>query len=90
MLRFGGMLGFEVADFDAACRFLDTLDVCVQAVSLGDVLTLIEHPASTTHHAYSPEELAAINLTQGYIRMSVGIEDAEDLIADLDAALSKV
>jgi len=90
MLRFGGMLGFEVADFDTACRFLDTLNVCVQAVSLGDVITLIEHPASTTHHAYSPEELAAIGLNQGYIRISVGIEDADDLIADLDAGLSKI
>jgi methionine-gamma-lyase len=90
MRGFGGMLGFEVADFNTACKFLDSLEVCVQAVSLGDVVTLIEHPASTTHHAYSPEELAEIGLAQGYIRLSVGIEDADDLIADLEAGLSEI
>jgi methionine-gamma-lyase len=88
--RFGGMIGFEVPDFDAACRMLDSLEVCVLAVSLGDVITLIEHPASTTHSSYSPEELEAIDLSNGYIRISVGIEDADDLIADLDKGLNKI
>ncbi|MCP4228996.1 MAG: methionine gamma-lyase, partial [bacterium] len=88
--RFGGMIGFEVPDFDAACRMLDSLEVCVLAVSLGDVLTLIEHPASTTHSSYSPEELDAIGLSNGYIRISVGIEDPDDLIADLNQGLDNI
>lgn len=88
--RFGGMIGFEVPDFDAACRMLDSLELCIMAVSLGDAITLIEHPASTTHSSYSPEDLEAIGLKNGYIRISVGIEDADDLIADLEQGLSKI
>jgi len=83
MRLFGGMVGFDVASFDDAKKLLDGLEVCVQAVSLGDVLTLIEHPASTTHHGYPKEDLADVGLTEGYIRMSVGIEDPDDLIDDL-------
>lgn len=90
MRLFGGMVGFDVAGFDAAKRLLDGLEVCVQAVSLGDVLTLIEHPASTTHHGYPEEELADVGLTEGYVRISVGIEDAGDLIDDLAAGLERI
>ena len=88
--KFGGMIGFDVPNFDAACKLLDSLEICVLAVSLGDVITLIEHPASTTHSSYSPEDLEAIGLKNGYIRISVGIEDADDLIADLEQGLSKI
>ncbi len=84
------MVGFDVAGYDAAKRLLDGLEVCVQAVSLGDVLTLIEHPASTTHHGYPEEELADVGLTEGYVRISVGIEDAGDLIDDLAAGLERI
>ncbi len=90
MRLFGGMVGFDVASYDGAKGLLDGLTLCVQAVSLGDVLTLIEHPASTTHRGYPPEELAAVGLSEGYVRMSVGLEDADDLIADLDAGLAKL
>lgn len=90
MRLFGGMVGFDVAGYDAAKRLLDGLEVCVQAVSLGDVLTLIEHPASTTHHGYPEEELADVGLTEGYVRISVGIEDAGDLIDDLAAGLERI
>jgi methionine-gamma-lyase len=90
MRLFGGMLGFELGTFDAAKKFLDGLELCVQAVSLGDVITLIEHPASTTHHAYPKEELAEVGLSEGYVRLSVGLEDPDDLIADLAAGLKRI
>lgn len=90
MRLFGGMVGFEVAGFDDAKKLLDGLKLCVQAVSLGDVMTLIEHPASTTHHGYPEEELAEVGLTEGYIRISVGLEDPGDLINDLGAGLDRI
>ncbi len=90
MKLFGGMVGFEVGSFDAAKKLLDGLDLCVQAVSLGDVITLIEHPASTTHHAYPEKELADVGLSEGYIRISVGLEDPGDLIDDLAAGLDRI
>ncbi len=90
MRLFGGMVGFEVAGFDDAKKLLDGLKLCVQAVSLGDVMTLIEHPASTTHHGYPEEELAEVGLTEGYIRISVGLEDPGDLINDLAAGLDRI
>jgi methionine-gamma-lyase len=90
MRLFGGMVGFDVAGFADAKKLLDGLEVCVQAVSLGDVLTLIEHPASTTHRGYPEEELAEVGLTEGYIRVSVGIEDPGDLIDDLAAGLDRI
>ncbi|UCH79317.1 MAG: PLP-dependent transferase, partial [Candidatus Coatesbacteria bacterium] len=90
MRLFGGMVGFDVGSFEAAKKFLDGLAVCVQAVSLGDVLTLIEHPASTTHHAYPADELADVGLSEGYVRISVGIEDAGDLINDIKEGLDRI
>jgi methionine-gamma-lyase len=90
MKLFGGMLGFELGTFDAAKKFLDGLELCVQAVSLGDVITLIEHPASTTHHAYPKEELTEVGLSEGYVRLSVGLEDPDDLIGDLAAGLKRI
>jgi methionine-gamma-lyase len=90
MKLFGGMVGFDVGGLGAAKKLLDGLTVCVQAVSLGDVITLIEHPASTTHHAYPREELAEVGLSEGYVRLSVGIEDPGDLIDDLAAGLKKI
>ena len=90
MRLFGGMVGFDVGSFDAAKKFLDGLEICVQAVSLGDVITLIEHPASTTHHAYPEKELADVGLSQGYVRLSVGLEDPGDLIDDLAAGLKRI
>ena len=71
-------------------QVLNNLEVCTLAVSLGDTDTLIEHPASMTHSTYSPEELKAAGVPEGLIRLSVGIEDVEDIIADLDHALSLI
>ncbi len=90
MRLFGGMVGFEVGSFGAAKKLLDGLEICVQAVSLGDVITLIEHPASTTHHGYAEEDLADVGLTEGYVRISVGLEDPGDLIDDLVAGLERI
>ncbi len=85
---FGGMIAFEVAGgYAGAATFLDKLELCALAVSLGNVDTLIEHPASMTHGDIPPELRAEIGISDGLIRLSVGLEDAEDIIADLDRAL---
>jgi len=70
-------------------EFLNNLNLIVIAVSLGSVHSLIEHPASMTHSTYSPEELERAGIPEGLLRMSVGIEDVEDLIEDIDQALNK-
>lgn len=91
MSMFGGMITFELnADKQKTEDFMNTLELCTLAVSLGDAETLIEHPASMTHSPYSEEELAAIKITPSMIRLSVGLEDPEDIIADLKAGLDRV
>jgi cystathionine beta-lyase/cystathionine gamma-synthase len=87
MNGFGGMLSFEVGSFEAARQVLNKVRLMALAESLGGVETLIGHPASMTHASVPPERRAEIGLTDSLIRMSVGIEDAEDLIADLRQAL---
>ena len=86
---FGGMISFEPMSFDIAKNMLDNLKLVNLAVSLGDVESLIEHPASMTHSVLSEEELAAAGLTKELVRFSVGIEDADDLIEDLKQAVEK-
>src|SRR5690606_30950743 len=82
---FGGMLAFEVdGGFDAGRRTLEALRLVTHAVSLGGVETLAVHPASTTHGPLRPEERARAGIRDGLIRLSIGLEDAADLIADLD------
>jgi len=87
MNGFGGMLSFEVGSFEAARQVLNKVRLMALAESLGGVETLIGHPASMTHASVPPERRAEIGLTDSLIRISVGIEDAEDLIADLRQAL---
>lgn len=88
MDQFGGILSFETRDgFGAAVHVLDNVKICTLAVSLGDIETLIQHPASMTHSAYSKEDREAAGFTDGLIRLAVGLEDAEDIIADLEQAL---
>ena len=87
MNGFGGMLSFDVGNFEGARRVLNRVRLMALAESLGGVETLIGHPASMTHASVPPERRAAIGLTDSLIRISVGIEDAEDLIADLRQAL---
>ena len=89
MKDFGGMLSFEVKGGKAAgMKLVNSLKMITVAVSLGDAETLIEHPASMTHSTYSAEELEASGIPAGLIRLSVGLENVEDIIADLDQALS--
>jgi cystathionine beta-lyase/cystathionine gamma-synthase len=87
--RYGAMLNFDVAncDKDKAFRFLDALGLILPATTLGDVYSIIVNPARTTHHWLTEEELAVIGISPGTFRMSVGIENVEDLKEDLDHAL---
>jgi cystathionine gamma-lyase len=92
MSDFGGMISFDLADddMDAALSVLEATEVFTLAESLGGVESLIEHPASMTHASIPREEREKIGLTDSLIRLSVGVEEAEDLAADLDRALSTV
>ena len=84
----GGMIAFDLAGgYDQGIRFMNRLQMIVRAVSLGDAETLVQHPASMTHSTYTPEERAAHGIGEGLLRLSVGLEDAEDIFADLEQAL---
>ncbi len=87
MKRFGGMIPFEIeGGVHAAKKLLNALDLITLAVSLGDAETLIQHPASMTHSTYSPEELAQYHISEGLVRLSVGLEQVDDIVADLKMA----
>ncbi len=91
MAKPGGMLSFEVAGgVEAGRKIMNSVELCSLAVSLGDTETLIEHPASMTHSTYSEEELAEAGIPQGLVRLSIGLEDVEDIIEDLRQALEKI
>ncbi len=91
MRGFGSMISFEVkGGLEAGRRLMDNVRVATLAVSLGGVETLVEHPASMTHAGMSPEARRAAGFSDGLVRYSVGIEDVEDLIADLRLALDAV
>jgi len=85
----GSMLSFEVkGGLDSGKKVMDHVHLALLAVSLGGIETLIQHPASMTHSKLSKEEKEEAGITDGLVRLSVGIEDAEDIIADLEQALS--
>jgi cystathionine beta-lyase/cystathionine gamma-synthase len=90
MSGFGGMISFETGSLAAARAVLDNVRLCALAESLGGVETLISHPATMTHASVPAEQRARLGITDGLVRLSVGIEDVEDIIADLDAALQHV
>lgn len=91
MTNFGGMVSFDLkADQNQIRRFLDALELCTLAVSLGDCDTLICHPASTTHSTYSPEERKDARINERLVRISVGLEDPKDIVDDLHQALRKI
>jgi methionine-gamma-lyase len=91
MKGFGSMIAFELeGGYEAGVRMMDAVRLASLAVSLGGVETLIEHPASMTHAGLSREDRLAAGFTDGLVRFSVGIEDVDDLIADLDQALAAV
>ncbi len=87
---FGAMLSFELADLDAVRTLVDRLSVFTLAESLGGVESLIAHPALMTHAAMTPEARATAGITDGLLRLSIGLEHPEDLLADLSAALAAV
>lgn len=84
----GGMIAIELkSDKAATAAALNKLELAIIAVSLGDAETLVEHPATMTHSTYSAEELKMAGISEGLVRISVGLEDPEDIIADFKAAL---
>jgi len=87
---FGGMVAFEVGTLDNARAVLEGVRLCTLAESLGGVETLISHPATMTHASVLPETRARLGITDGLVRISVGLEDTDDIIADLDQALDKI
>jgi cystathionine gamma-lyase/cystathionine beta-lyase/cystathionine gamma-lyase/homocysteine desulfhydrase len=90
MTGFGGMVSFDLGSRDAAKRFLDSLRLFTLAESLGGVESLAGHPASMSHASLSPDERAARGIGEGLVRLSCGIEEVEDLLADLADALGRV
>jgi cystathionine beta-lyase/cystathionine gamma-synthase len=87
---FGGMVAFDVGSLENARTVLESVRLCALAESLGGVETLISHPATMTHASVLPETRARLGITDGLVRISVGLEEAEDIIADLDQALGKI
>src|SRR5436309_6457058 len=87
---FGGMVAFDTGSLENARTVLESVRLCTLAESLGGVETLISHPATMTHASVLPETRERLGITGGLVRISVGLEDADDIIADLDTALSKI
>ncbi|HEY0765726.1 MAG TPA: cystathionine gamma-synthase [Pyrinomonadaceae bacterium] len=87
---FGGMVAFDVGSLAAARTVLESVKLCTLAESLGGVETLISHPATMTHASVDEAKRERLGITDGLVRISVGIEDTDDIIADLDQALDKV
>lgn len=91
MTGFGGIVSFEIkGGRKAGEKLMNSVQIFTLAVSLGDVDSLIEHPASMTHSTYSPDNLKQIGISEGFVRLSIGIEDRHDLIDDLSQALRRV
>lgn len=85
---FGGILGFGIkGGLEAGRKFIDNLKLFSHLANIGDARSLVIHPASTTHQQLSPEEQAATGVTPDYVRLSIGLEDPADLIADIEQAL---
>jgi cystathionine gamma-synthase/methionine-gamma-lyase len=89
---FGGVLSFEIAGADqpTVFRFMEALELCLPATTLGDIYTLVLHPATSSHRSLTVEERERVGIGDGLVRLSVGIEDAADIIADLEQALARV
>jgi cystathionine beta-lyase/cystathionine gamma-synthase len=89
MSGFGGMIAFDLGSREAAEQLLERVELCALAESLGGVETLISHPATMTHAAVPPREREKLGITEGLVRLSAGIEDTEDLMADLEHAFGE-
>ena len=90
MTGFGGMIGFDLGSFGAAKLFINNVKLCTLATSLGGVETIVQHSAAMTHAALPPEQRAMAGISDGLIRLSVGIEDVDDLSQDLEQALNAI
>jgi methionine-gamma-lyase len=91
MAQFGGMIAFELeGGMQAGIEMMNKLQMITRAVSLGDAETLVQHPASMTHSTYTQEERAAHGISEGLVRLSIGLEGIDDVIADLEQALPKM
>jgi O-acetylhomoserine (thiol)-lyase len=87
---YGGLVGFGIkGGYGAALRFIDSVSLLSHVANIGDAKSLVIHPASTTHQQLEPEEQKRTGVTEDYIRLSVGIEDPDDIIADIEQALEK-
>jgi O-succinylhomoserine sulfhydrylase len=89
MRRFGAILCLELGSLAQAHRFIDNLQLATITANLGDVRTLVTHPATTTHGRLTPEMRAAAGVTDGLVRLSIGLEDCQDILTDIDQALAK-
>ncbi|WP_272006614.1 methionine gamma-lyase [Roseovarius sp. ZX-A-9] len=90
MAQFGGMIAFELkGGMQAGIETMNRLNLITRAVSLGDAETLVQHPASMTHSTYTPEERAAHGISEGLVRLSIGLEGVDDVLDDLAQALPK-
>lgn len=89
---FGGVLSFQIKDGDKAkvYRFMESLSLCLPATSLGDIYSLILHPATSSHRGLTAEERLRIGIPDNLVRLSTGIESAEDILADLESALGAI
>jgi O-acetylhomoserine (thiol)-lyase len=86
---FGGLVGFEIkGGSEAGRRFIDALELFYHVANIGDARSLAIHPASTTHQQLTAAEQLAAGVTPGYVRLSVGIEHPDDILADLSQALT--
>ena len=84
------MISIELAQADRrkVFSFMEALDIFLPVTSLGDVFSLVLYPPISSHRGFDSEQLAAVGINEGLVRLSIGIEDVEDLIADLDQALT--
>ena len=89
---FGGMLSFEIVDAkkEEVFRFMEALQLCLPATTLGDIYTLVLHPATSSHRSLTPAERRRVGIADNLVRLSVGIEAVEDILADLEQALGQV
>jgi O-acetylhomoserine (thiol)-lyase len=85
---FGGLVGFGIkGGLEAGKKFINSVKLLSHLANIGDAKSLVIHPASTTHQQLTPDEQAATGVTQDYIRLSIGLENIEDIKADIDQAL---
>ena len=87
----GALMGFEIkGGVEAGKKFIDALEMVYHVANIGDSRSLAIHPASTTHSQLNEEELLSAGVTPGYVRLSIGLEHVDDIIADIEQALAKI